>query len=68
MTKKATKKKTRHSSNEVYNEVVLINKQICYFLSIAGQQNAPIKNYFIFNSACAADNLAIGTLYGEQDT
>ena len=44
MTKKATKKKTPHSSNEVYNEVVLINKQICYFLSIAGQQNAP--SYF----------------------
>ena len=32
MTKKATKKKTRHSSNEVYNEIVLINKQIYYFL------------------------------------
>ena len=49
MTKKATKKKTRHSGNEVYNEVVLINKQICYFLSIAGQQNAP-KNWIILYS------------------
>ncbi len=30
--KKPTKKKTSHSDNEVYNEVVLISEQICYFL------------------------------------
>ena len=30
--KKPNKKKTSHSDNEVYNEVVLISEQICYFL------------------------------------
>ena len=50
--KKATGKKISHSDNEVYNEVVLISKQICYFLIQCRATERPLKSkeevYFSF--------------------
>ena len=42
--KKPTKKKTSHSDNEVYNEVVLISEQICYFLIYCRATERPFKS------------------------
>ncbi len=43
--KKPTKKKTSQSDNEVYNEVVLISEQICYFLIYCRATERPLKSY-----------------------